>query len=196
MRAFTALSLVATAAFSLFAAASPVAVQEKREVYGLAHIFAGAEAKLQPICAELNAFTAENIEVEVVTNLVVEIKDILAEAVVDVKALVGVSTEIIFAPTVGAVLLTVHDVAGLVAGLLILVSGTLYKVLGLLHYDLAVLGSVLAALGATVYALLAAVIVVVEGLVVVLVPLLGADIAVILKTLSFINIAALLKIQL
>ncbi|TBU28179.1 hypothetical protein BD311DRAFT_778459 [Dichomitus squalens] len=88
---------------------------------GLAAILTGLQADLAPATDALTFITAQNATANNIQGPVHEIVDTLTGAVTALKGLVGQDVSVILASTEGTVLVTVDEVAHLVAGVVVLV---------------------------------------------------------------------------
>ncbi|TBU57308.1 hypothetical protein BD310DRAFT_562519 [Dichomitus squalens] len=89
---------------------------------GLAAILTGLQADLAPATDALTFITAQNATANNIQGPVHEIVDTLTGAVTALKGLVGQDVSVILASTEGTVLVTVDEVAHLVAGVLVFKS--------------------------------------------------------------------------
>jgi len=211
MRSFSILSLVATAAFSLFAAAAPAPghthvdvgaaaaahahVQRDVALKSVPVILTQLTIDLTPSCEELKYIRKDNCTSEVLTPIFNEIVVHVGVAIADIKLLVGADLSVILCGVDGKVQVAVSVVAELLCTVLHLVIDVLAKLVVIVNYNLSLLGPVLATIGACLCELIAAVLGVVAGLLLELVPLVLYLLPSI-KVLAFTSIGAVLKVSL
>ncbi|KAI0666427.1 hypothetical protein C8Q78DRAFT_1059477 [Trametes maxima] len=162
---------------------------------GLAAIFQQAQAKIAPAAAQIKAVNKQNATVAAISGPANTIKAALTDAATQIHGLAGEPVEVILVAVEGTALLAVHEVAALLAAVIITVFEALGAVLTLLGGAVEpALFELLVAVGALVGTVLAAVLAIVGAvlvdLIVVLVPLLGAVIPFILH----LNIALLISL--
>ncbi|EMD36152.1 hypothetical protein CERSUDRAFT_115123 [Gelatoporia subvermispora B] len=217
MLSFSALSVVATLAFSAFTSAAPldptsavstienllpvpvpalpIPALKRDSPRGIAAIVADVTVQVTPYVQQLKYVNKQNATLEVIEPVVVNIKGVFAEAVVEVQGLMGQSQDVILAPITGAVAITVTELAQIVAGLLTLVFEVLGTVLAVV--DSSILDCVtylLVSLAELVGCLVCAIIMLVDGIlanvVATIVPLIGSIIPIIVQ----LNVLIVIKI--
>ncbi|THU83428.1 hypothetical protein K435DRAFT_862368 [Dendrothele bispora CBS 962.96] len=146
----------------------------------LPDIIIGITTEITPLIDELKGLTADDCTVEKITPIVDSIKDIISGAILDVKALVGVSiTEIL---TTANGVLSLLDVCKLISTLFGLIFGAfsvVLQIVGSVEYN-GVCG-LFAEVGVLLATLVQLIISVVGGLLVILRPLLTVYISIIIE---------------
>ncbi|OCH84322.1 hypothetical protein OBBRIDRAFT_741784 [Obba rivulosa] len=217
MLSFSALSVVATLAFSAFTSAMPLDPTSAVSTVGnllpvpalpvgvpalkrdtprsVAAIVADVTVQVTPYVEQLKYINKQNATLEVIEPVVTNIKGVFASAVVEVQGLMGLSADVILAPVTGTVAVTVAELAQIIAGLLTLVFEVVGVVLGVV--DSSILSCVtylLVSLAELVGCLVCAIVMLVDGilanLVATIVPLIGAIIPIILQ----LNVLIVIKI--
>ena len=131
------------------------------------------------ICIDIDIFsslsdylTPANATAEVITPVLTGVVSIIADATVELQALVGLDISLILAPVDGTTVVTVGVIAQLVADILILITGVLAVVLKVVA-DVKILLDVIVAvaLGDCLCGLISAVLALVADLLIYLVPL-------------------------
>ncbi|RDB30068.1 hypothetical protein Hypma_013928 [Hypsizygus marmoreus] len=203
MPSFSAIFLLATTAFAALSSAAPIlnlgdantigniaaapvaginskiTLVDKREdvLHTLPIIFTTVETRLASVSEKLNAIDAvTGTEVEAVTPIINEVKEILTVAIAEVHALVGHPIEFIL--SVEGRVLSIPEVAYLLSSVSTLVLG----VIALVFKTVSVAGAhvvlpLLVEVAHLLVALITAVTGIVEGLLVILAPILGPVIA-------------------
>ncbi|EJD07739.1 uncharacterized protein FOMMEDRAFT_25027 [Fomitiporia mediterranea MF3/22] len=176
------------------AGAKAGAAVHARTVTGVASILASLQVKLGDSLCELHHFTAQNATADKITPVLKGVVSVMADAVVDVKALKGKPKETIMASIDGSATVTVSEIAQLLANVLCGVFLTLSSVLSVVA-DAKILLNVVASvkLGGCLCDLINAVTAVVGGLLVELVPHVK-DLASLLISLSLSDVKTVLNI--
>ncbi|TCD66871.1 hypothetical protein EIP91_000769 [Steccherinum ochraceum] len=201
MLSFKSLAFAAAVAFGALSTAfaapavvgSEVVARDLVAARGVAVILTDVHTKIQPHILELNSLVKANATVEVVTPIVVEIKGVVVDAVVEVIALAGASADVILAGVDGGVQVTVAVLAQIIADLLILVFGALGFVLSIcadvtvMIPCLCIVADVIGCLICAVFSLVGSLLVGIIGAVVVL-------IAAILPVIAQLNILVLVNV--
>ncbi|THH19882.1 hypothetical protein EUX98_g8690 [Antrodiella citrinella] len=133
MLSFKSLAFVAAVAFGAFstAFAAPATSSElvARDVRGVAAIIADLNVKIGPSVLQLNSVVKANATVEVITPIVMNLKGVIGDAVVEVINLADAAPTTILATVDGTAQVTVSILAGIIGDLLLLVFGALNIVL-------------------------------------------------------------------
>ncbi|KAF5337601.1 hypothetical protein D9758_014930 [Tetrapyrgos nigripes] len=154
--------------------ANPVAAAavSTRDAATVPDIIQDLTTSLQPLVAQLNSFTTENISLSVVQPILEDVKGVLNTAITDVQALAGQPVNTLLQTVNGVLSLT--DVIGLLTTVISLVFGAVHTVLTLVNglTDANVITSLLGEVVALVGQLLQVLVGVVGGLLGLVVPLL------------------------
>ncbi|THH26552.1 hypothetical protein EUX98_g7627 [Antrodiella citrinella] len=133
MLSFKSLAFVAAVAFGAFstAFAAPATSSElvARDVRGVAAIIADLHVNISPSILQLNSVVKANATVEVITPIVLNLKSVIADAVVEVINLTNAAPTTILATADGTAQVTVSVLASIIGDLLIFVFGALNVVL-------------------------------------------------------------------
>ncbi|KAI0079187.1 hypothetical protein K474DRAFT_1673581 [Panus rudis PR-1116 ss-1] len=162
---------------------------------GVHGILVDLQVKLDGPCAQLGSLVKANATVDVVTELVGEIKTSISAAVVDVQALVGAEVDVILASATGTAHVTVVELTAVIAAVVNLVFGACGKVLAVVDVTVkAQIVAILCALGEVVGALLCAVFALVGGLLVGLSASVYAAISACIQVILTLNVHVLISL--
>ncbi|KAI0794852.1 hypothetical protein C8Q75DRAFT_730713 [Abortiporus biennis] len=168
------------------------------QVAGIAKIIADLTVEVKPLCDKILALTEETVTVEVVTEIVADIRAAVAVSINDVLALKGQDKTTILAGLDVGVILDVGALAQVVAGILILVLGAVGHLLSIIvHLDatlIAVINVLCCCICEVLGGLVVAVIAVAGGLVGGLVAAVVALIGGVVGILAQLNVSVLVKI--
>jgi len=214
MRSFGIFTAVAAVACSIFASAAPLdvaaagagvaavharsplsldvpVVEARAEVESLVVLLTDLKAKVEPVCGQLTAFTAVDIKVDVVVELLAEIVAAVKVTLVGCKALIGADVSVILAAVDGTAVVALSVVATLLADILCLVLAALVHIL--LFVKVEVLGAVFVEVGVVLGSLTGCCCSLLDGLLVLILPLIVSIVAGI-KLCAFVSLAAVLNI--
>ncbi|KAI5117775.1 hypothetical protein M0805_003594 [Coniferiporia weirii] len=202
---FFSLFALAAAAVAPFVSAAPLdasagaaagAVVHARggQPKGCAEVLLDLKVGLGVHITELGYLNKANATTDVIVPILTDVVSVVADAVVDLKVLVGLDHDVIFASVDGYAVVTVSVIAHLLADVLCLICGALAIVLTIVA-DVTILveAIVSVALGNCLCELISAVICIVDGLLVCLIPLV-LYLANILVTLGLTAVGSLLTI--
>ncbi|KIJ60151.1 hypothetical protein HYDPIDRAFT_32571 [Hydnomerulius pinastri MD-312] len=189
MRGFTTISVLFTAALSVFTNASPVEVAKRQTPASVASILTDLTNTVTPLANQLLYATPDNATSDVLTPIIGSISSSVTDAVSSLNLLVGQPTSVIMASVDGTTTLDTTDISDLLSSVVNLILTAANSLLSVVDSTItSIITSLVSELGTLVFSLLGTVLSLVTGL---LVPLLTL-LAPILSIVSSLGLTSLL----